>query len=82
MWGTSSKGELPELYSIEHNKDDSMQSFYLSQGIATIGISVLTKRFKIGSWNRFSLLWNYYILECGGGWSGQVVLETIIPGGV
>ena len=44
-----------------------MQSFYLSQGIATIGISVLTKQFKIGSWNQLSLLWIYYILECGGG---------------
>lgn len=80
--GHPPKENFPELYSIEHNKDDSVQSFYLSQGIATIGISVLTKWFKIGSWNQLSLLWIYYILEGGGGWSGQVVLETIVPGGV
>ena len=65
--GHPPKENFPELYSIEHNKDDSVQSFYLSQGIATIGISVLTKQIKIGSWNRLSLLWIYYILECGGG---------------
>lgn len=58
---------FPDLNSIEHNKDDSVKSFYLSQEIATIGILVLTKRFKIGSWNWLPLLWIYYILECEGG---------------
>ena len=58
---------FPELYSIEHNKDDFVLSFLSFSGDRTIGISVLTKRLKIGSWNRLSLLWIYYILECGGG---------------